>query len=74
MSAKSAKKVGSRHGRQLVSPQDLAQRWACSPTTVRRLATRAGLARVHLGDGANGTVRYVLSEIEAYEDARSTKV
>lgn len=58
---------------QLVSTNQLAQRWQCSATTVRRLTRQAGLTRVLLGEGANGTVRYVLSEVEAYEAARSMR-
>lgn len=58
---------------QLVSTNQLAQRWQCSATTVRRLTRHARMTRVLLGEGANGTVRYILSEVEAYEDARSTK-
>lgn len=53
-----------------VSPRRLAERWDCSRTTAQRIANRAGITRVFLGEGRNGTVRYRLDEIEAYEKKR----
>jgi hypothetical protein len=40
---------------------------------VQRIATRAGLSRLYLGEGKNGIVRYLRKEIEAYEAQRLVK-
>ena len=53
-----------------VTPKELAKRWQCSRTSVDRIAQRAGLTRVCLGEGANGIVRYVREEVVAYETSR----
>ncbi len=53
-----------------LSPRQLAIRWDCSRTTAQRIADRAGISKYLLGEGKNGTVRYRLNEIEAYEQAR----
>ncbi len=53
-----------------VAPRRLAERWDCSRTTAQRIADRAGITKVYLGEGRNGTVRYRLDEIQAYEEAR----
>lgn len=56
------------------SPRELSQRWRCSRSSVDRIARRAGLTRLCLGDGRNGIVRYVRSEVEAYEAGRSIRM
>lgn len=53
-----------------IAPKELARRWQCSRSSVDRIAKRAGLARVFLGEGRNGIVRYLRSEVEAYETSR----
>ena len=53
-----------------LSPDDLARRWRCSRTSADRIARRAGIPRLYLGEGRNGMVRYPLVEIEAYEESR----
>ena len=53
-----------------VSPRELAARWQCSRSSVDRIARRAGLSRMFLGDGRNGMVRYVREEVEHYEQSR----
>jgi hypothetical protein len=53
-----------------VSPNELALRWCCSRSSVDRIARRAGLTRLCLGDGRNGMVRYVRKEVEDYEAKR----
>lgn len=53
-----------------LSPKELSQRWRCSRSSVDRIARRAGLHRLCLGDGRNGIVRYVRKEVEAYEASR----
>lgn len=53
-----------------LSPKDLADRWRCSRPTVSRIAERAGLRRFCLGEGRNGMVRYLRTEVEAYEVSR----
>lgn len=55
-----------------ISPKELAARWQCSRSSVDRIARRAGLSRLYLGEGRNGIVRYVRQEVEAYERARRT--
>lgn len=57
-----------------VSPKELSLRWRCSRSTVDRVARRAGLSRVCLGEGRNGMVRYVLVEVIAYEESRRVKM
>jgi hypothetical protein len=53
-----------------LSPKELAQRWRCSRSSVDRIAQRAGLSRLCLGEGRNGIVRYIRKEVEAYEASR----
>ena len=57
-----------------VSPRELAARWACSRSSVDRIARRAGLTRVCLGAGRNGMVRHIRKEVEAYEASRQVKM
>jgi len=52
------------------SPRELARRWACSRSSVDRIARRAGLRRLCLGCGKNGIVRYLRKEVIAYEQER----
>jgi Helix-turn-helix domain len=56
-----------------LSPKDLADRWRCSQPTVARIAERAGLRRFCLGEGRNGMVRYLRTEVEAYEASRCVR-
>jgi len=53
-----------------LSPKELAQRWRCSRSSVDRIAQRASLSRLCLGEGRNGMVRYLRKEVEAYEATR----
>jgi len=53
-----------------LSPKELAQRWRCSRSSVDRIAHRASLSRLCLGEGRNGIVRYIRKEVEAYEATR----
>jgi hypothetical protein len=52
------------------SPKELATRWRCARSSVDRFAQRAGLTRVCLGTGRNGTVRYLREEVLAFEQSR----
>lgn len=52
------------------SPKELAERWQCARSSVDRIARRAGMTRVCLGEGKNGIVRYIREEVEAYEQSR----
>jgi len=52
------------------SPRELAERWRCSRSSVDRIARRAGLTRLCLGEGRNGIVRFSREEVEAYEASR----
>lgn len=53
-----------------ISPKELAARWRCGRSSVDRIARIAGMTRLCLGKGRNGTVRYVLKEVIAYEQSR----
>ena len=57
-----------------ISPNELAQRWACSRSSVDRIARRASLTRLCLGKGKNGTVRYLREEVIAYEQQRQVRL
>ena len=56
--------------KRFLSPRQMAERWDCSATTAQRIAMNAGMAKYCLGEGKNGMVRYLLSEVEAYEQER----
>lgn len=62
--------VGEEEDALYVAPKELAQRWQCSRSSVDRIARRAGMTRVFLGDGVNGMIRYVRKEVERYEQSR----
>jgi hypothetical protein len=53
-----------------ISPNELVERWRCGRSSVDRIANRAGLKRLYLGEGKNGIVRYIRKEVEAYEASR----
>jgi hypothetical protein len=53
-----------------IAPKELAERWRCGRSSVDRIARRAGLTRLCLGEGRNGAVRYIRKEVEAYEASR----
>lgn len=53
-----------------ISPKELASRWRCGRSSVDRIARIAGMTRLCLGDGKNGTVRYLLKEVVDYEQSR----
>jgi len=53
-----------------MQPDELARRWCCARSSVDRIARRAGLTRMCLGDGKNGMVRYLREEVVAYEASR----
>ena len=57
-------------GSPYVTPKELAERWCCSRSSVDRIARRAGLSRLCLGEGKNGIVRYDRKEVEMYEQSR----
>lgn len=56
-----------------LSPRDLTVRWRCSRSTVDRIAEREGLTRLCLGEGQNGIIRYLLTEVEELEESRLLK-
>lgn len=58
------------NGETYISPRELVVRWRCSRATVDRIAVRACLTRLCLGDGRNGIIRYLLKEVEQYEQSR----
>ena len=53
-----------------ISPNALAERWQTSRASVDRIIRRVGIPRVYLGTGKNGTVRYCMKEVIAYEQER----
>jgi hypothetical protein len=53
-----------------ISPAELAVRWDCARSSVDRIARRAGITRICLGEGRNGMVRYDREEVYAYEASR----
>lgn len=57
-----------------IAPNELAERWQCSRSSVDRIARRARLTRLCLGDGRNGMVRYIRKEVEAYEHTRRVRM
>ena len=56
-----------------ISPNELSKRWQCSRSSVDRIARRACMTRVCLGEGSNGIVRYLRAEAVAYELTRTIK-
>lgn len=65
--------VHKKHQREItpyISPNELAERWQCSRSSVDRIARRAGLSRLCIGEGKNGTIRYLKKEVIAYEKER----
>jgi hypothetical protein len=53
-----------------LTPKELAARWRCSRSSVDRIARRAGLTRLCLGEGRNGIVRFIRKEVEMFETSR----
>jgi hypothetical protein len=50
-----------------ISPKELSERWQCARSSVDRIARRAGIKRLYLGEGRNGMVRFLRKEVESYE-------
>ena len=69
MSMSRIEQIAARQS-EYVAPNELARRWQCARSSVDRIARRAGLTRLCLGDGKDGMVRYVRKEVEAYESRR----
>ena len=59
---------------EFISPSEIAERWQCARSSVDRIARRNGFTRLCLGEGKNGTVRYVRKEVEAYEASRQVQM
>jgi len=55
-----------------VSARELADRWRCSRSTVARIAQRQGFARLLVGKGRNGMVRYLRKEVDDFESVQRT--
>jgi hypothetical protein len=56
-----------------ISPNELSKRWQCSRSSVDRIARRACMTRVCLGEGVNGMVRYLRAEALEHESKRTIK-
>ena len=63
-------KTEKQNDKPYISPNELAERWACSRSSVDRIARRNGLTRLCLGEGKNGTIRYLRKEVIAHETER----
>lgn len=74
MNAEKEKEHESKMPEIYISPNEIAARWRCSRSSVDRIAQRAKLTRVYLGEGANGMVRYIRKEVEAYEASRRVQM
>ena len=57
-----------------ISPNELTIRWQCSRSSVDRIARRAQLTQLCLGEGRNGSIRYIRKEVEAYEEERQLRL
>lgn len=57
-----------------ISPKELANRWRCARSSADRITRQAGLTRFYLGDGRNGMVRFILKEVEEYEQQRRVEL
>jgi len=57
-----------------IAPGELAGRWQCSRSSVDRIARRAGLTRLCLGEGRNGMGALRAKGVEAYEAQRRVQV
>jgi hypothetical protein len=51
---------------ELISVGELAERWHCSPASVRRVLTRANIKPFRLGRGRNGMIRFALIDIDEF--------
>lgn len=71
--SKQAKQSQQPEPSPYVAPRELAERWQVSRSSVDRIARRASLTRVCLGEGKNGVVRFIRKEVEAYETSRQVK-
>ena len=62
--------MSKQHGRTrqvLISPSELAERWRLSRTGAVRIAEKAGIPSVHLGNGPRSTRRFRLADVDRYE-------
>ena len=57
-----------------ITPGELALRWQCSRSSVDRIARRAGMTRLCLGEGRNGSIRYLRKEVLAFETTRQIRM
>lgn len=57
-----------------ITPNELSKRWKVSRSSVDRMARRAGFTCLCLGEGKNGTVRYLREEVIAHEQQRQVKL
>ncbi len=55
---------------RMVSLKVIADRWQVDRSTARRILRQAGIRPIILGTGRNGSIRYVVKEIEAWVSTR----
>lgn len=70
MKTKNQKNSEKQEPSPYISPVELVERWRCARSSVDRIAQRAGMKRLYLGEGKSGIVRYLRKEVEAYEASR----
>lgn len=51
---------------ELIGVAELAERWHCSPASVRRVLARANIKPFRLGKGRNGMIRFALIDIDEF--------
>jgi len=68
------KKQAEKEDSEYIAPRELVERWRCARSSVDRIARRAGMTRVCLGEGRNGLVRYIREEVLAYEKSKQVRM
>jgi len=58
---------------KFITPEELAVRWHCARSSVDRIVRRARMSRICLGEGRNGIVRLLMTEVLAYETERTVR-
>jgi len=56
-----------------ISARELAHRWSCSVSAVRRICHHAGITTFRLGEGRNGMRRYSRKEVLEFEKGRQLR-
>lgn len=62
----------SENNSPYLSAKELAHRWQCARSSVDRITRRAKMHRLYLGEGKNGSIRFLRKEVECFENKRLT--